>query len=166
MLGPLMNGGAPLDATNGPAYGTFLCADGLVLTLSVAHEDHFWRSLCAQMELDELADLPQKERLRQAPELRARIAGLIAHRPLEDWAARFDAARIPWSPVHPLEEVPRDPHFVARELFVTSTAPAKAEQLYVSYPARFSAYQRHPVAPAPELGQHNGALLSAIGGVG
>jgi len=46
LLGPVMNGGTPFDGIEEPAYGMFQSADGQVLTLSIAHEDHFWRKLC------------------------------------------------------------------------------------------------------------------------
>ncbi|MBM3663766.1 MAG: hypothetical protein FJW94_12990, partial [Actinobacteria bacterium] len=41
---------------NFPAYGTFACREGWV-TLGVVTEDHFWRALCAELGLEDLADL-------------------------------------------------------------------------------------------------------------
>lgn len=165
VLGPLMNGGEKMNVMHSPGYGTFQCSDGRVLTLSIAHEDHFWRSLCAVLELPALADVANPERMRQAQALRSELAARIATAALETWGAKFDKARVPWSPVNAEDDVPRDPHFVARRLFGQWTARSGATRHYVRHPVQFSAYPPIEPQPAPTLGQHNANLLgSQFGG--
>jgi len=159
LLGPLLNSGRKLSITHSPAYGAFACADGRVLTLSIVHEDYFWRALCGVLELPELAEINYPGRMKQLPALRERVAACIATAPLAHWAASFDAARVPWSPVHAAEDVCKDPHFIARGLFTQMADASGALQQVLLHPVQFSAYPRIEPTPAPELGQHNGELL-------
>ena len=160
LLGPLMNdNGRKLSITHSPAYGAFSCADGGVLTLSIVHEDHFWRALCGVLDLPELADIAYAGRIKQLASLRERVAERIATAALPQWATRFDAARVPWSPVHAAEDVCKDPHFIARGLFAQMADATGALQQVMLHPVQFSAYPRIEPTPAPGLGQHNGELL-------
>ncbi len=159
LLGPLMNSGQKLSITQNPAYGAFACADGRVLTVSIVHEDYFWRALCGVLDLPELAGIQHAERMAQLLPLRERVAARIATAGLEHWATRFDAARVPWSPVHAAEDICKDPHFMARGLFAQMSDAAGALQQVLLHPVQFSAYPRVEPTPAPALGQHNGELL-------
>jgi crotonobetainyl-CoA:carnitine CoA-transferase CaiB-like acyl-CoA transferase len=47
----LVHGGDVFTET--PPYGVFLTADGRDLALGIVHEEHFWRSFCQVVGLDE-----------------------------------------------------------------------------------------------------------------
>ena len=52
---------------NEPAYGVFATTDRPI-TLSIAHEDHFWRALCGVLDRPDVAELRGIERReRSAP---------------------------------------------------------------------------------------------------
>jgi crotonobetainyl-CoA:carnitine CoA-transferase CaiB-like acyl-CoA transferase len=158
LLGPVLNGGARFDGTDEPAYGAFQTADGKVLTLSIAHEDHFWRALCALLGLD-AAGIAHDERVRRRVGLRAEIQARLAREPLAHWAAHFDGAGIPWGPVHDLAAVTRDPHFVARRMFAAIARPDGGTEHHVVQPLKFSAYDATLTRPTPALGEHTGEVL-------
>jgi crotonobetainyl-CoA:carnitine CoA-transferase CaiB-like acyl-CoA transferase len=60
-----------------PHYGKFETADGRVLTLGIAHEEHFWRNLVMVLGRPEWGDVPLPDRRRRSPEMRHFIAARI-----------------------------------------------------------------------------------------
>ena len=158
-LGPFLNGGEPLTAMREPAYGIFRCADGRTLTLSVAHEDHFWRPLCELLGLTEKAGLHHQERLRDRTLLRDLLQQAIAAQSLAYWAEQFDRQGIPWSPLFGLSEVAGDQHFRARGMFQGVPGPNGATEFHVMQPIKFGACAAGLRRPAPTLGEHNGQFL-------
>jgi crotonobetainyl-CoA:carnitine CoA-transferase CaiB-like acyl-CoA transferase len=157
-LVPHLAGEPPLDVGGEPAYGAFRCADGKFLTLSIAHEDHFWAALCGVLGLEELAGLKGAQRRDRSHELRERIAERIAGRELTYWSELFDTNAIAWSPLHDLDGVAADAHFAARGLFQDVETTAGTER-HVVQPLRFSAYASAIRRPAPALGEHTEEIL-------
>lgn len=163
-LGPAMNGAPAFGVFAEPAYGAFVASDGTPLTLSIAHEDHFWRALCTVLDMNDISGLKGEQRRARCDELRARIAAAIATRPRADWQEIFDNHDIPWSPLNDLAGVIKDPHFQARGLFSALATPGAAtlgagEEWHVNQPVKFSAYGSEIRRAAPELGEHSAELL-------
>lgn len=72
-LHPLLNDlGAP-DLPPEAAYGLFHTADGRVISLSIFHEDRFWKRLCELCGMPDIADLSGAERRANVGRLRARV---------------------------------------------------------------------------------------------
>ncbi len=156
-LGPAMNGHPPLDLHAEPGYGLFTCCDGKVLSLSIAHEDHFWQALCRVLNLPEVAGLGARDRAAQSAELRGRIAAILSGKDRATWGASLDMAGIPWSPVHDVNAVVEDPHFQARGLF--ARLPGGDGTWFVQQPVRFGRYATALRQGAPALGQHTREVL-------
>ncbi len=159
-LAPTM-AGAPSDFVifGEPAYGVFAVAGGRKLSLSIAHEDNFWRSLCGLLGMDDVSSLLQPARIAQADILRSRIADGLLPFSMEHWAPLLDANSIPWSPVSGLEHVVADPHFNARDLFVDVAGRAGVER-HVRQPVKFGAWASGIVRTAPDLGEHTDEVLA------
>ncbi len=156
-LGPAANGGERISVAEEPGYGIFICQDGQSLTLSIAHEDHFWRILSDLLGLGEdIASLSHGQRVKQRLELQDRLAAAIKGHSLAHWAALFEAHSLPWGPVQFFEDVISDPHFLSREMF---TDPGAFDTVFVNQPVRFSAYETGVRTGVPELGEHNDLLL-------
>ena len=151
-LGPAMNGVESFSVHGEPAYGAFVCSDRRVLTLSIAHEDHFWRSLCTLLGIGSVAALEHTERVRRSEELKALLQSNIGLRTLDYWSAAFDRASIPWSPLNGLEAVIRDPHFRDRGLFASVSRADGSHEMHVGQPVQFSNYLSDIRKPAPRLG--------------
>lgn len=156
-LAPLLNGRSPPDFGEAPGYGNFVCADDKAISLSVVHEDHFWRKLCSCLGLHEFADLDNEKRAAASAMLRDRIAAAISKRTRADWARTFEVEDVPWSPVNELRDVIDDPHLRARGLFVRLPAAGnKPEEWHVAQPLKFNGERPLPRSHAPRLGEHNG----------
>ena len=158
-LGPVMNGAPMLRITDEPGYGIFTCADGRQLTLSIAHEDHFWRALCGIVGLQRLQDLRSPERIARSGELRSTIAEVIGGHARAHWEPLFDEHAIPWSPMSTLPDVLADPHFAARMMFSSIVGGEGIAERHVLQPLHFSGYATKLRRPAPRLGEHNSELL-------
>ena len=158
-LGPALNGFAPLNLRTEPAYGLFACQDGGMLSLSIAHEDHFWQALCRLLDLPDAVGLQARHRIARSAELQGRIAAVLAADTLAAWAARLDAAGIPWSPVHDLVGTAADPHFQARGLFSSRPGDGGGDAWFVHQPVRFGRYASGLRSAAPALGEHTRNVL-------
>ncbi len=108
--------GAGDETLNEPAYGVFAAADGPI-TLSIAHEDHFWRELCGVFGWPDLAGLTGAVRRQRSAELRERIATEIARKDAGHWLAVLAEAGVPSGPVNDAAATLRDELFVARGAF-------------------------------------------------
>ena len=154
-LVPTMNGQSLADVSSEPGYGIFRCADGKLLTLSIAHEDWFWRPMCELLGLREHAGLTRESRIAQTQVLRQAIANRIAQETREEWSNRLDLAGIAWSPLNDLEEVTTDPHFAARGMFTEVTEADGTSQRYVAQPILFDGVRPGPQRGVPRLGASN-----------
>jgi crotonobetainyl-CoA:carnitine CoA-transferase CaiB-like acyl-CoA transferase len=164
MVGPAMNGEPLADIGAEPAYGLFECGDGKILSLSIAHEDWFWKPLCKLLKIDDVAELNRAQRTSRQSELRARIAGVLLQSPREAWAARFDEGGIPWGPANTISEVTEDPHFSARGLFRELADSKGRKHRYVAQPLIFDGEHSGPSRVAPGLGEHTEEVLSTLPG--
>ena len=162
MLGPVMNGAPLADIGAEPAYGVFKCADGRLLTLSIAHEDWFWRPLCELLGMPDAAGFNRSERVARGDALRGKVAAVLATRDRTDWAQKLDAAGIPWGPVNSLSEGTADPHFRARGLFREVADGNGGRSHHVAQPLIFSGEHPGPRSGVPGLGEHTEQVLRAL----
>ncbi len=159
MLGPVLNGGAPDIISSEPAYGVFRCGDEKLLTLSIAHENVFWKSLCGLLGIPELGDLDHHARVADGDRLRTRLARILETQDRDTWGRAFDQADIPWAPVSDLEEVAADSHFRARGVFQSLAGVDGQACWHVAQPLIFDGDRPGPTSDVPGLGEHNDELL-------
>lgn len=141
-----------------PGYGLYRTADG-DLALGCA-EPKFWAALCAAIGRPELTAL------READEAGARQADttlrpVLAGRPREEWIALFAHHDVPCMAVASLRDVVASAQFRAHGLFFDSAHPeaGNIRQLATAFGLE-TATDR---APAPGLGEHDGAILRELG---
>src|SRR5713101_2807234 len=82
-----------------PGYGTFATRDGRYVALGVFTEDHFWRSLCTVLGLDDCGHLGFADRMRRLQEFQGRITDAIAKRDRDELVESLMAADVPVAPV-------------------------------------------------------------------
>jgi crotonobetainyl-CoA:carnitine CoA-transferase CaiB-like acyl-CoA transferase len=140
-----------------PAYGAFRAADGW-LTLSIAHEDHFWRALCEVLGAVDLAGLAGPARRARATELRAWVAARLAEAPVAHWLAVLPAAGVPAGPLNRPEDTLADPLFQARDAFARLDG-----HVYVRPPLRLDGQVPPIEAAAPMVGEHTAECLAEAG---
>ena len=143
----LLDGGAPF-------YATYECADGGWLAIG-AIEPQFWAVVVEQLGLQ---DAPGQDDVAQWPELRRRVADVVATRTRDEWAALFTPLDACVAPVLTLGEAAQHPHLVARGTLV--------EHDGVLQPAPSPRLSRTPgtiSAPPAAPGQHTREALQDWG---
>jgi crotonobetainyl-CoA:carnitine CoA-transferase CaiB-like acyl-CoA transferase len=161
-LGPVLNGTGPPGFPHEPGYAVFRTGDGRLLSLSVAHEDHFWRRLCAVLGLDGEEDLSSAQRLADRDRLSALLAGRIATRTRAEWGCLLSSADIPHGDVHDLPDLAADPHVAARRLLTTTMDGGQPRQ-FIRQPLMVDGVGWGPQSSAPALGQHTAEVLGEAG---
>ncbi|MBV8951982.1 MAG: CoA transferase [Actinobacteria bacterium] len=138
------------EATRGsPGYGVFATRDGRWVAIGVLGEERLWRSICAALELDDLAAADFATRLAMVDVVNARVAAAIAARDADDVTERLLAHGAPVSPVLTPEEATRHEQLVARGLFLETT-----RGLVPDLPALLSRNPRRSATAIPDVNQH------------
>ncbi len=136
-------------------YEVFRCADGHLI-LAIGNDAQFAR-FC---EVAGLADLPADARYRtnsariaNLPALRALLAQVFATRSRQQWTDAFDAAGVPWGPIHSIEEVFAHPQVRHRGLLQHAEHPTLGRIPMVRNPMLPDS-PAAALAPPPLLGEH------------
>lgn len=162
-LVPLLNGRRREALIRDPAYGVFKTSDARYLTISIAHEDHFWQRLCDVLSWDDVRTLGRRERVGQSEKLSTRLSQAILSRPRDEWIDLFAAAEIPAGPVLALEEVADDLGIAQRGLITAWSSEDGSLTRYVAQPVKFSGYRTGIRRDVPRLGEHNDEVLGKEG---
>jgi crotonobetainyl-CoA:carnitine CoA-transferase CaiB-like acyl-CoA transferase len=145
-----------------PAYGVFKTKDSKYLTLSIAHEDHFWINLCQVLGKSELAGLTREERRARREELVSILREAFLTKTRDEWVQILTSANVAAGPLYSYSEVVDDPHLKHRKLFVEiEKAGKKLRQ--VAHPLKFHSISVKNDFPPPELGEHTDEILSSMG---
>ena len=144
--------GTDPSARGVPGYGVFTTADGGSIALGVLTEDHFWRPLCATLDLSSYAGLSFPDRMARTAELQARLAEAIVLRRRDDLLTDLLRADVPAAPVNDRREMLDQPHFQERSVVTTDPWADPAS----GYPVRFEHHAARRYAPPPALDEHHG----------
>jgi len=145
----LLDGGAHF-------YDTYQCSDGKWISIG-SIEPQFYALLLEKTGITDPQFANQMSR-DEWPELKAKLAAVLAKKTQAEWCAIMDATDICFAPVLTLDEAPNHPHNAARETFVT------VEGVVQPAPApRFSATPGVIQGPPPKIGAHNDEALSQWG---
>jgi 2-methylfumaryl-CoA isomerase len=156
------------------AYGQdFLCADGQRLMV-VGLTDRQWRGLVKvtgigpALEAEGLRLDGEGDRWQARDRITAHLAPWFAARPLPEVARLFDAAGLTWGPYRSFAgAVAEDPDLSAgNPMFDLVEQPGIGPYIAPGSPVSWSGFDRAPVTPAPQLGQHSEAILADVLGLG
>ncbi|MBP2338244.1 alpha-methylacyl-CoA racemase [Saccharothrix coeruleofusca] len=145
----LLDGGAPF-------YDVYATADGGHVSIG-ALEEGFYAELLSVLGLSE-DDVPSRHDPANWPELRQRIAEVVATRTRDEWAALAEGTDACLVPVLEPGEVREHPHNAARGAFV--------EVGGVPLPAPAPRFDRTPAAAPgapPAAGEHTDEVLTELG---
>jgi crotonobetainyl-CoA:carnitine CoA-transferase CaiB-like acyl-CoA transferase len=163
-LGPVLNGSGPRGVPYEPGYDVFRTRDGLLLSIGVAHEDHFWRALCDVLDLPAERALVAPQRFADQDRLSELIRSRIAERDRAEWDALLTAHDIPYAAVNDLPETVRDAHVEARGLLVSVPGgEGQGPEWHVRQPLVIDGHAPGPTRQAPELGEHTREVLLEYG---
>ncbi len=145
----LLDGGAHF-------YDTYQCADGKWISIA-SIEPQFYALLLEKTGASDVDFKNQMDRGRW-PELRARLAEIIAGKSQDEWRKIMEGSDVCFAPILNLDEAPRFPHNAARRAFV------EIEGVVQPAPTpRFSATPGAIAGPPPAIGAHNSQALSDWG---
>jgi len=145
----LLDGGAHF-------YNTYRCADGKFVSIG-SIEPQFYALLLDKAGIDDPLFQTQMQR-ENWPELRKRLAHIIAQRTQREWCALLEGSDACFAPVLGLADAPRHPHHQARKSLVDIDGivqPAPAP--------RFSKTPGQIQSPPPAIGAHNREALADWG---
>ena len=145
----LLDGGAHF-------YDTYQCSDGKWISIG-AIEPQFYLLLLEKTGITDPQFQHQMSR-EEWPELRDKLAAVIATKSQADWCALMDGTDVCFAPVLTMDEAPGHPHNAARQTFVEIAGviqPAPAP--------RFSATPGAIQGPPPKIGGDNDAALADWG---
>ena len=141
-------------------YQVYECRDGGYLAVG-ALEAHFWATLCRQLGLPELIPLQFDDARRE--EVLATVRARFMQRARDEWFAELRELDACVTPVRSVTEALADPHFRERGLLLETADPRHGPLRQLGQPFRLSDAPPRPPTPAPELGEHTDAQLSALG---
>jgi crotonobetainyl-CoA:carnitine CoA-transferase CaiB-like acyl-CoA transferase len=141
-----------------PSYGLFATADGRQITLSISGEDHMWSALCGLLGLQDLAALPEEERLRRNKQIQRQLRDAIRREPYDSLYRRLDEAGIAFGPVPQLDAVLSDPQVLARRMAVAVKGNA-GTQAFLRQPLIFDRQVGTIERGVPALGEHNAEVI-------
>jgi crotonobetainyl-CoA:carnitine CoA-transferase CaiB-like acyl-CoA transferase len=160
--------GEPRDATQSPLMNAYRAADDRWLFLTCLEADRHLRNVLVALGREDLLD---DERFANGRALRKNKREVIevldrefANRPLDEWAARLDAAGVWWAPVRTPAEVLADEQVLANDGIVHVPHPdGDGHTVSVNGPITFTIgglnRSRPTTGPAPRLGEHPDATF-------
>jgi alpha-methylacyl-CoA racemase len=145
----LLDGGAHF-------YDTYQCSDGKWISIG-SIEPQFYLLLLEKTGITDPQFQHQMSR-EDWPQLREKLAAVIATKTRDDWCALMDGTDVCFAPVLTMDEAPRHAHNAARQTFVEVagvTQPAPAP--------RFSVTPGAIQGPPPKIGADNDTALGDWG---
>jgi crotonobetainyl-CoA:carnitine CoA-transferase CaiB-like acyl-CoA transferase len=147
-----------------PLVNCYQAGDGRGFWLICLEADRHWPKLLAALDAPELAAderfADARARLDHSAELVAILDDRFAARPLDEWAGRFDAHDVWWSPIQSIVEVIADPQ-AAPGFVDMDPGPGGEPYRAVATPVDFDGYEFR-ARPVPALGADTEAVLREL----
>ena len=153
-------------STNSCPRNVYLCKDGKYVGLSASIQKMAER-LFHSIGRPDLIDNPRykinAERVKHAEELDAIIGAFVAERTQAENVTFFEKAEVTIGPIYDIAQIVEDPHVIERELVADYPDPDMGEFPMHHVVPRLSGTPGAIRSPAPQLGEHNRALLAELG---
>jgi formyl-CoA transferase len=145
----------------------FACSDGAMLAIHLSSPQKFWEGLCNAVEHPELIEdtrfRTRPDRRDNYEELNKTFAPIFRQKPRAHWLERLEAHDVPHTPVYNLKEVFDDPQVQHMGMQIQIERKNKPTIRTVKFPLDYSDTNAPHPLPPPELGEHNGEFLKALG---
>lgn len=146
-------------------YQAFDAEDGPMM-IGVGN-DAQWRRLCDAAGLQDVRDHPDFATNAQRVAHFARTVVLVqervARKSVSEWLVLLEAAGVPCSPIHTLDQALAHPQVATRGLMVETDHPVLGSLRNVGLPVRFDGEPRQAQRPPPLLGEHTHDILVQAG---
>jgi len=145
----------------------FACSDAAMLAIHLSSPQKFWEGLCNAVEHPELIEdarfKTRPDRRDNYEELNKTFAPIFRQKPRAHWLERLEAHDVPHTPVYNLKEVFDDPQVQHMGMQIQIERKNKPTIRTVKFPLEYSDTNAPHPLPPPELGEHNGEFLKALG---
>jgi CoA:oxalate CoA-transferase len=147
-----------------PLWNHYRCADGKWLCLGMLQPDRYWKQFCRALGLDELAEDPRYQDIRQRGANSREIIRIFdrtfATRPRDEWVRIFEqAGDFIFTRMNTIADLPEDPQVTANEYVVNYEHPRRGKVRLPGVPVRFSRTPGDSRGVAPELGENTEEIL-------
>ena len=153
-------------STNIAPRNAYRCKDGHYVALSGAVQkmvERLFRSIGRPELIDDPRFRTNADRVQHADELDAIIGAFVAQRTQAENVAFFEQAEVTIGPIYDVTQILEDPHVIERELLADYPDPEMGAFPMHHVVPRLAGTPGSIRTPAPELGEHNRALLAELG---
>jgi crotonobetainyl-CoA:carnitine CoA-transferase CaiB-like acyl-CoA transferase len=144
-------------------YQSFETAD-LPITLGLGTDaiwKRFWEAVGSPSRAEHADTASNALRRERRADIVAEISRILAERPRAAWLEVFAKARVPAGPISRVDEVVRDPEFLARGLFYAVDGADGKAVPQVGLGVRFDEGTAAARLPPPRLGAHSRDILAS-----
>jgi formyl-CoA transferase len=127
------------------------------------HEEHFWKRLCAVIDMGDMAGLDLFNRIGHRDEIAARLQNAFITKNLDEWLKILNDADIPCGPVYTIEESCADPQLACRGSVFEINHPSEGKIKLRAFPVIFSESATRKDAPPPGPGMDTQEILHSLG---
>lgn len=147
--------------------GVFTTKDGLMVTLGIVNEEHFWQNLCkiveAEFPLDDALFATHAGRVQNSEKLSEILNNMFLQKTRAEWVSLFKNTDVPLSPVVTIEEALSDPQVLHRKL-IEQIEDVQLNKINVfGFPVKFSGIKTEIKSPPPKAGQHTRQIMEDLG---
>jgi crotonobetainyl-CoA:carnitine CoA-transferase CaiB-like acyl-CoA transferase len=128
-----------------------------------AMTERLFRSIGRAELIDDPRYRRNADRIARARELDAIIGEFIGRMTQDETVAFFEKEEVTIAPIYDISQIVADPHFQARESVVALPDADLGHVQMQGIPVKLSATPGAFFRPAPRLGEHNAAVLGALG---
>ena len=153
-------------STNSGPRNVYRCSDGKYVAVSGSTQgmaERLLRSIGRADLIDDPRFRTNANRVKNAEELDAIIGAFIGQHTQAANVAFFEKAEVTVGPIYDVAQILEDPHFIQREIVADYPDPETTTLPMHHVVPRLLGTPGSIRARAPELGQHNRALLQEIG---
>ena len=146
-------------------YGAYQAADGAIM-IGISSDQAF-RRLAEALGSSEWVDDPRfktnPDRVRNTPQLDARISEVLVRRPVSHWIEVLDRHDVACDPVETVDQVMADPQLAALGQLEPIELEGQGSALLARLPLDFSLTPAAIQGPPPAVGEHTWAVLREAG---
>ena len=144
-----------------PCYALYETKDGRWVTVG-ALEPHFWRNLCHELGMPELAE----QQFASGPvrdEMFRRVQSAFKQKTMAEWVEQLADKDICFGPVATVAEMMDDPQVRHRQMMVEQTSRRGETRRTLGNPLKLSATPPTVRTPPAEFGAHTDEVLATLG---
>jgi len=152
------------DHPSAAPYGVFEASDGYII-IATFNDREFERLANVLGHPEWLEDerfRRNSDRVRNRKALKAAVTAVVSQKPRAEWVEILNNATVSAGPINEMEDLEKDEHALARDLFVSFQSPHGTVRTVAS-PFRLSATPPDYRLPPPAVGEHTADILKELG---